>query len=139
MDFKGLDHVVFTTSNMERAVGFYNELLGMPIIHATEYEGLDDDGKVSSQAQHFYFGVGGDNPEAHIAIFAFKELLPESGVARDMRQPVRFFTSTFESMRTGSRSTANGFSTRATHSNKSRATESIRTMRQAAKASPEAI
>jgi catechol 2,3-dioxygenase-like lactoylglutathione lyase family enzyme len=90
MDFKGLDHVVFTTSNMERAVGFYNGLLGMPVIHAMEYEGLGDDGKVSSQAQHFYFGVGGDNPEAHIAIFAFRELVPESGIPGGMRQPGAF-------------------------------------------------
>jgi catechol 2,3-dioxygenase-like lactoylglutathione lyase family enzyme len=90
IDFKGLDHVVFTTSNMERAVAFYNGLLGMPILHAMEYEAMGEDGSVSSSAQHFYFGVGGDNPEAHIAIFAFKELVPESGVPRDMRQPGAF-------------------------------------------------
>jgi catechol 2,3-dioxygenase-like lactoylglutathione lyase family enzyme len=90
IDFKGLDHVVFTTSNMERAVAFYNGLLGMPILHAMEYEVMGEDGSVSSAAQHFYFGVGADNPEAHIAIFAFKELVPESGVPRDMRQPGAF-------------------------------------------------
>ena len=90
MDFKGLDHVVFTTSNMERAVGFYNGLLGMPILHAMEYEEVGDNGTVSSAAQHFYFGVGGDNPEAHIAIFAFRDFVSESGVPRDLRQPGAF-------------------------------------------------
>jgi catechol 2,3-dioxygenase-like lactoylglutathione lyase family enzyme len=90
MNFMGLDHVVFTTSNMKRAVGFYNGLLGMPILHAMEYQELGDDGTVSSSAQHFYFGVGGDNPEAHIAIFAFRDSVSESGVPRDIRQPGAF-------------------------------------------------
>jgi catechol 2,3-dioxygenase-like lactoylglutathione lyase family enzyme len=90
MIFRGLDHVVFTTSNMQRAVAFYNGLLGMPIIHAMEYEDLNEDGSISSPAQHFYFGVGGDNPEAHIAIFAFKNLAHGSGVATDPRQPGAF-------------------------------------------------
>jgi catechol 2,3-dioxygenase-like lactoylglutathione lyase family enzyme len=90
MDFMGLDHVVFTTSNLERAISFYHGLLGMPILHAMEYQELDDDGTVSSSAQHFYFGVGGDNPEAHIAIFAFRDSVSESGVPRDIRQPGAF-------------------------------------------------
>ena len=79
MDFLGIDHVVFTTTNMQRAVAFYNGLLGMPIIHAIEYEGLDEAGSVYAPSQHFCFGVGGDNPEAHIAIFTFKDIVEGSG------------------------------------------------------------
>jgi catechol 2,3-dioxygenase-like lactoylglutathione lyase family enzyme len=70
--FQGLDHVAFTTSNMKRTVEFYNGLLGMPIIHAIEYQEADLDGNVSSVAQHYFFAAGGENPEAHIGFFQWR-------------------------------------------------------------------
>lgn len=65
-DFKGLDHVALTISDMKRSVEFYNGVLGLPVLHTLEYQNEDGD----LIGQHWFLGVGDpDNEHAHIAIF----------------------------------------------------------------------
>jgi catechol 2,3-dioxygenase-like lactoylglutathione lyase family enzyme len=90
IEFQGIDHIAFTTSDMARAVAFYHGLLGMPIIHQMEYEKEDEQGNITAYAQHFYFGVGGENSQAHFGIFTFKKLNPQSGIVEPNR-PGAFF------------------------------------------------
>jgi len=83
-EFQGLDHVALGCSDMKRTVEFYNGTLGMPILHTLEY--FDDDGHGNSvpMGQHFFFGVGGENPNAHIAFFYWKngyQILPPDPTA----------------------------------------------------------
>jgi catechol 2,3-dioxygenase-like lactoylglutathione lyase family enzyme len=72
-EFLGLDHVALGCSDMKRTYDFYHGLLGMPVLHSIEYTDKDDDGNVVPIGQHFFFGVGGENPNAHIAFFYFKD------------------------------------------------------------------
>lgn len=66
--FRGIDHVVFTSGDMEKTVDFYHRKLGMPVLHTIEYK--DPQGNLT--AQHWFFGVGDPtNPHAHIAFFCF--------------------------------------------------------------------
>ncbi len=68
-DFKGLDHVALTVSDMRRSVEFYNGVLGMPVLHTLEYE--NELGE--NIGQHWFLGTGDpSNPDAHIAIFCWK-------------------------------------------------------------------
>lgn len=67
-NFKGIDHVVLTSSDMKRTVDFYHGILGMPVLHTIEYH--NDEGDLV--AQHWFFGVGDPtNPNAHIAFFYY--------------------------------------------------------------------
>jgi catechol 2,3-dioxygenase-like lactoylglutathione lyase family enzyme len=66
-DFKGIDHLAITVSDMERAVDFYHGKLGMPILYTMEYKNDRDE----VIGQHWYFGVGGAG--AHLAIFYWKD------------------------------------------------------------------
>lgn len=66
-DFKAIDHIALTVSDMERAVDFYHGKLGMPILYTMEYK--NDAGEVIGQ--HWYFGIGGDG--AHLALFYWKD------------------------------------------------------------------
>jgi catechol 2,3-dioxygenase-like lactoylglutathione lyase family enzyme len=79
-DFKGLDHLAITVSDMKRAVDFYHGKLGMPILYTMEYKNDQDE----VIGQHWYFGVGGDG--AHLAIFYWKDgyqtLPPQQDVER---------------------------------------------------------
>jgi catechol 2,3-dioxygenase-like lactoylglutathione lyase family enzyme len=69
-DFKGLDHVGLTCSDMKATVDFYHGKLGMPVLHTIEY--FDDKGEL--MGQHWFFGVGEpSNPDAHIAFFWWKD------------------------------------------------------------------
>ncbi|MBB1632478.1 VOC family protein [Cupriavidus sp. UME77] len=69
-DFKGLDHVALTCSDMKKTVDFYHGKLGMPVLHTIEYH--DDNGGLLGQ--HWFFGVGDEgNPDAHIAFFWWKD------------------------------------------------------------------
>lgn len=69
-DFKGLDHVALTCSDMQKTVDFYHGKLGMPVLHTIEY--FDDDGGLLGQ--HWFFGVSdAGNPDAHIAFFWWKD------------------------------------------------------------------
>lgn len=69
-DFKGLDHVALTCSDMKQTVDFYHGKLGMPVLHTIEY--YDDQNNVLGQ--HWFFGVGDQsNPDAHIAFFWWKD------------------------------------------------------------------
>jgi len=71
-EFQGLDHVALGCSDMRRTVEFYNGTLGMPILHTLEYLEKDGQGNSVPMGQHFFFGVGGENPNAHIAFFYWK-------------------------------------------------------------------
>jgi catechol 2,3-dioxygenase-like lactoylglutathione lyase family enzyme len=71
-DFQGLDHVALGCSDMKRTADFYHGTLGMPILHTIEYTQDDEHGDPVPMGQHFFFGVGGDNPNAHIAFFYWK-------------------------------------------------------------------
>jgi catechol 2,3-dioxygenase-like lactoylglutathione lyase family enzyme len=72
IDFLGLDHIALGCSDMARTVAFYHGVLGMPILHTLEYTGKDEDGNEVPMGQHFFFGVGGENPNAHLAFFYWK-------------------------------------------------------------------
>lgn len=68
-NFKGLDHVALTISDMKSSIDFYNGKLGLPILHTLRYENSDGD----LIGQHYFLGVGDvDNPDAHIALFWWK-------------------------------------------------------------------
>jgi catechol 2,3-dioxygenase-like lactoylglutathione lyase family enzyme len=80
IDFLGLDHIALNCSDMKRTVAFYNGLLGMPILHTLEYTAKDDNGDEVPVGQHFFFGVGGENHNAHLAFFYWKNgYHPEAG------------------------------------------------------------
>lgn len=69
-EFRGLDHVALTCSDMKRTVDFYHGKLGMPVLHTIEYF----DEAEALLAQHWFFGVGDpNNPDAHIAFFWWKD------------------------------------------------------------------
>lgn len=69
-DFKGLDHVALTCSDMQKTVDFYHNKLGMPVLHTIEY--FDDHDQLLGQ--HWFFGVGDEsNQDAHIAFFWWKD------------------------------------------------------------------
>jgi len=69
-DFKGLDHVALTISDMKRSVDFYHGVLGMPVLHTLEYTNNTDE----IIGQHWFMGVGDPcNPDAHIALFWWKD------------------------------------------------------------------
>ncbi|MFD8339310.1 VOC family protein [Streptomyces solisilvae] len=72
-DFQGLDHVALGCSDMKRTFDFYHGVLGMPVLHSIEYMGTAESGEQVPMGQHFFFGVGGDNPNAHIAFFYWKD------------------------------------------------------------------
>ena len=75
---------------MKRTYDFYHGLLGMPVLHSIEYTDKDDDGNVVPMGQHFFFGVGGENPNAHIAFFYWKngyQNAPGFGVPADVTRP----------------------------------------------------
>ena len=81
-EFQGLDHVALGCSDMKRTVDFYHGKLGMPILHTIEYSEEDEHGNLVPMGQHFFFGVGGENPNAHIAFFYWKngyQNLPHRG------------------------------------------------------------
>jgi len=80
IDFLGLDHIALGCSDMARTTAFYNGILGMPILHTLEYMGKDENGDEVPMGQHFFFGVGGENPNAHLAFFYWKGgYHPEAG------------------------------------------------------------
>jgi catechol 2,3-dioxygenase-like lactoylglutathione lyase family enzyme len=80
IEFLGLDHVALGCSDMKRTVDFYHGILGMPILHTIEYLGDDGSGNQVPVGQHFFFGVGGENPNAHLAFFYWKNgYHPEAG------------------------------------------------------------
>jgi catechol 2,3-dioxygenase-like lactoylglutathione lyase family enzyme len=80
IDFLGLDHIALNCSDMKRTVAFYNGLLGMPILHTLEYTAKDENGDEVPVGQHFFFGVGGENHNAHLAFFYWKNgYHPEAG------------------------------------------------------------
>jgi catechol 2,3-dioxygenase-like lactoylglutathione lyase family enzyme len=80
IEFLGIDHVALGCSDMKRTVEFYNGILGMPILHTLEYDGVDADGNSAPMGQHFFFGVGGENHNAHLAFFYWKGgYHPEAG------------------------------------------------------------
>lgn len=69
-NFKGLDHLALTISDMKRSVDFYHGKLGMPVLHTLEYANEQGD-KIG---QHWFLGVGDpSNPDAHIALFWWKD------------------------------------------------------------------
>src|ERR1700730_12078481 len=69
-DFKGLDHLAISISDMKRSVDFYHGKLGLPVLHTLEYQ--NDSGE--RIGQHWFLGVGDSgNPHAHIAIFWWKD------------------------------------------------------------------
>ncbi len=77
-DFKGLDHLALTISDMKRSVDFYHGKLGMPVLHTLEYS--NEQGEIIGQ--HWFLGVGEpSNPDAHIALFwwrdGYQTLTPE--------------------------------------------------------------
>ena len=81
-EFRGLDHVALGSSDMKQTVEFYHGKLGMPILHTIEYSEEDEHGNLVPMGQHFFFGVGGDNPNAHIAFFYWKngyQNVPDAG------------------------------------------------------------
>jgi catechol 2,3-dioxygenase-like lactoylglutathione lyase family enzyme len=72
IEFQGLDHVALGCTDMQRTVDFYHGILGMPILHTLEYFEDDGSGNKVPMGQHFFFGVGGENPNAHLAFFYWK-------------------------------------------------------------------
>lgn len=69
-NFKGLDHLALTVSDMKRSVDFYHGKLGMPVLHTLEYQNEEGD----LIGQHWFLGVGDpSNPDAHIAIFWWRD------------------------------------------------------------------
>ena len=78
-DFKAIDHIAITVSDMKRAVDFYHGKLGMPILYTMNYE--NDQGETIGQ--HWYFGIGDDG--SHLAIFYWKDgyqTVPQPEVGR---------------------------------------------------------
>lgn len=69
-EFKGLDHLALTISDMKRSVDFYHGVLGLPVLHTLEYQNENGD----LVGQHWFLGVGEpSNPDAHIALFWWRD------------------------------------------------------------------
>jgi catechol 2,3-dioxygenase-like lactoylglutathione lyase family enzyme len=69
-NFKGLDHLALTVSDMKRSVDFYHGTLGMPVLHTLEY--ANEAGEIIGQ--HWFLGVGDPgNPHAHLALFWWRD------------------------------------------------------------------
>lgn len=69
-DFRGLDHIALTISDMKRSVDFYHGVLGMPVLHTLEY--ADAEGEIIGQ--HWFMGVDDpSNPDAHVALFWWRD------------------------------------------------------------------
>jgi catechol 2,3-dioxygenase-like lactoylglutathione lyase family enzyme len=66
-DFRAIDHIAITVSDMKRAVDFYHGKLGMPVLYTMEYKNDADE----VIGQHWYFGIGDDG--SHLAIFYWKD------------------------------------------------------------------
>ncbi|MBF4163301.1 VOC family protein [Nocardioides acrostichi] len=82
-DFKAIDHLAITVSDMQRAVDFYHGKLGMPILYTMEYKNDADE----VIGQHWYFGIGDDG--SHLAIFYWKDGYQtlEGEKPKDTRKP----------------------------------------------------
>jgi len=79
-DFKSIDHIALTVSDMERAVDFYHGKLGMPVLYTMEYTNDRDE----VIGQHWYFGIGDDG--SHLALFYWKDgyqTVPQPPVQRN--------------------------------------------------------
>jgi len=75
-DFGGINHLALVSSDMERTVDFYTNVLGMPLIKTLEIPG---------GAQHFFFDCG--NGDA-VAFFWFPEAPPAApGIAAGAALP----------------------------------------------------
>ncbi len=63
----GLHHVTLICSSIERAIGFYRDLLGMRIVKQTRNQ--DDPG-----ARHLYFGDGEGAPGTVVSLFEYPDM-----------------------------------------------------------------
>jgi len=84
-NFKGLDHIALTISDMKRSVDFYHGALGLPVLHTLDYQNAEGE----LVGQHWFLGVGDpDNPDAHIALFWWRDgyqHIPRDEVYSDRR------------------------------------------------------
>src|SRR4029077_6469707 len=88
IEFLGLDHVALGCSDMKQPGAFYHVVLGILILQTIEYLGDDGSGNHVPMGQHFFFGVGGENPNAHLAFFYWKNgYHPESGTTGPQPAP----------------------------------------------------
>lgn len=65
----GLHHITLIASNLERAVAFYRDLLGMRLVKQTR--NFDDPG-----ARHFYFGDFEGSPGTVVSLLEYPEMQP---------------------------------------------------------------
>ena len=65
----GLHHITLICSSLERAVGFYRDLLGLRVVKQTRNH--DDPG-----ARHFYFGDAGGSPGTVVSLFEYPNMDP---------------------------------------------------------------
>jgi catechol 2,3-dioxygenase-like lactoylglutathione lyase family enzyme len=63
----GLHHITLICSSIERAVGFYRDLLGMRVVKQTR--NYDD-----PDARHFYFGDGAGTPGTVVSLFEYPQM-----------------------------------------------------------------
>ena len=60
MEYRGVNHVVLVTDDMDKTVRFYRDFLGMPVVATL---GGEADGQ---HMRHYFFGLG---PQSCIAFF----------------------------------------------------------------------
>lgn len=60
--FLGINHLALTCSNMDRTIGFYRDVLGMPLVKTIDFPG--------GRGKHYFFDVGGGDC---LAFFEFPE------------------------------------------------------------------
>lgn len=58
--FRGINHLALTSSNMDRTIAFYRDVLGMPLVKTIDFPG--------GRGKHYFFDIGGGDT---IAFFEF--------------------------------------------------------------------
>ena len=72
MQLRGLHHVTAISSDLERTIAFYRDILGLGIVH----DGPSDD---DSQTRHVWFGALDGRPGSLVSFMEYPEL-PEAVV-----------------------------------------------------------
>ena len=89
MRFRGVNHLALVSSNMDRTVRFYTQVLGLRLVRAQRN---DDD----PNSRHYFFDLGGGNL---IAFFDFPDSQPGK-VGRGTMHHVAFTVDSVEALAT---------------------------------------
>jgi len=67
MQLRGLHHVTAICADMDRTIGFYRDVLGLPVVD----DGPSDD---DPQSRHVWFGDSGGHPGSLVSFMQYPEL-----------------------------------------------------------------